>query len=400
MGRDRTQRWLPVDQYAGGPEHVARHHLYARFVTMALHDLGLVPFAEPFPRIRLHGMLTLDGAKMTKSRGNVVNPDDLIARARRRRHRGWRCCSRRPWDADGEWDPAVVAGVERFLARVWRVVTGPSGDAGVEDVGRGGAQGHGRHRRDAVQHRDRRADDAGRPAAGCAGSAGRWPARWCRCWPRSRRTSPRSCGRSSAGRARFTSRRGPSRPISDAASESGRHGPVPGDPVDVTDDTRVFTAPLQLAYPYDRTVGPTLSRFFTGLRERRIEGTVGSDGRRYVPPAEFDPVTGVPCTEWVAAESTGTVQSWTWDPAAGNGWGLVVLDGSDVPMLHRLLVGGPDEISTGMRVTARWSTERTGGIADIDGFVPEGSDQPDRGSPARTRPRATSRSTGCASRWR
>jgi uncharacterized OB-fold protein len=143
---------------------------------------------------------------------------------------------------------------------------------------------------------------------------------------------------------------------------------VPGDPP-------VFTAPLQLAYPYDRTVGPTLSRFFTGLRDRRIEGTVGSDGRRYVPPAEFDPVTGVPCTDWVAAESTGTVQSWTWDPAAGNGWALIVLDGSDVPMLHRVLVDGPDDISTGMRVAARWSTERTGGIADIAGFVPEGTEQ-------------------------
>jgi uncharacterized protein len=142
-------------------------------------------------------------------------------------------------------------------------------------------------------------------------------------------------------------------------------------------DVTVFTAPLQLAYPYDRTVGPTLSRFFTGLRERRIEGTIGSDGRRYVPPAEFDPVTGEPCTEWVAAGSSGTVLTWTWDPAAGTGWGLVVLDGSDVPMLHRLLVDTPDEISTGMRVTARWAAERSGAIADIEGFAPEGGDQPD-----------------------
>ena len=141
-------------------------------------------------------------------------------------------------------------------------------------------------------------------------------------------------------------------------------------------DATVFTAPLQLAYPYDRTVGPTLSRFFTGLRERRIEGTVGSDRRRYVPPAEFDPVTGAPCTEWVAAESTGSVSTWTWDPTSGCGWALVVLDGSDVPMLHRVLVDSADDISTGMRVVARWSTERTGAIADIEGFVPEGRDQP------------------------
>ena len=130
----RTKRWLPVDQYAGGPEHVARHHLYARFVTMALHDLGLLPFSEPFPRIRVHGMLTLGGAKMSKSRGNVVNPDDLIA-AHGADVTRVALLFTRPWDADGEWDPAVVAGAERFLARVWRVATGPSGDAGVEHVG-------------------------------------------------------------------------------------------------------------------------------------------------------------------------------------------------------------------------------------------------------------------------
>jgi leucyl-tRNA synthetase len=129
----RTKRWLPVDQYAGGPEHVARHHLYARFVTMALHDLGLVPFTEPFPRIRVHGMLTLGGAKMSKSRGNVVNPDDLIA-AHGADVTRLALLFTRPWDADGEWDPAVVAGAERFLARVWRVATGPPGDAGAEHV--------------------------------------------------------------------------------------------------------------------------------------------------------------------------------------------------------------------------------------------------------------------------
>ncbi len=132
--RERTRRWLPVDQYAGGPEHVARHHLYARFVTMALHDQGLVPFAEPFPRIRVHGMLTMDGAKMSKSRGNVVNPDDMIAKHGADVTR-LALLFARPWDADGEWEPAVVPGAERFLARVWRLVTGPGGDAGTEHVG-------------------------------------------------------------------------------------------------------------------------------------------------------------------------------------------------------------------------------------------------------------------------
>jgi leucyl-tRNA synthetase len=124
----RTARWLPVDQYAGGPEHVARHHLYARFVTMALHDLGLVPFAEPFPRIRLHGMLTMAGAKMSKSKGNVVNPDELFAVHGADVTR-LTLLFGRPWDTDGEFDTAAVAGVERFIGKVFRLVEAPDGTA-------------------------------------------------------------------------------------------------------------------------------------------------------------------------------------------------------------------------------------------------------------------------------
>jgi leucyl-tRNA synthetase len=123
----RTQRWLPVDQYAGGPEHVARHHLYARFVTHALHDLGLVPFVEPFPRIRLHGFLTLEGVKMSKSRGNVVNPDELFS-AHGADVTRLALLFTRPWEADGDFDGSAVAGVERFLARAWRVVSAEPGD--------------------------------------------------------------------------------------------------------------------------------------------------------------------------------------------------------------------------------------------------------------------------------
>jgi leucyl-tRNA synthetase len=131
---ERTRRWLPVDLYAGGPEHVTRHHLYARFVTMALHDRGLVPVAEPFPHLRMHGVLTMGGAKMSKSRGNVVNPDQMIADHGADATRVALLFTR-PWDADGPWNPSVMVGAERFLSRVWRLVTGPSrpsGDGGAD----------------------------------------------------------------------------------------------------------------------------------------------------------------------------------------------------------------------------------------------------------------------------
>jgi leucyl-tRNA synthetase len=118
----RTDRMLPVDSYAGGPEHVIRHHLYARFVTHALHDLELLPFPEPFPHLRLHGMLTKGGAKMSKSRGNVVNPDRYIAEHGADVTRMYLLFIGR-WDEGGDFSDAGIAGIERFGRRVWRLVT-------------------------------------------------------------------------------------------------------------------------------------------------------------------------------------------------------------------------------------------------------------------------------------
>jgi leucyl-tRNA synthetase len=128
-----TARLLPVDTYSGGPEHVARHHLYARFVTMALHDLGLVSFQEPFPRIRLHGFLRKDGAKMSKSRGNVVVPDDYIARVGADTLRMY-LLFMAPFEEGGDWSDAGLAGIERFAARTWRLLTTPEppGPGGVD----------------------------------------------------------------------------------------------------------------------------------------------------------------------------------------------------------------------------------------------------------------------------
>ncbi len=123
----RTERVLPVDQYAGGREHVARHHLYARFTTAALHDMGLVPFAEPFARLRLHGLLNKDGAKMSKSRGNVVDPDAYVDRVGADALRTYLLfCG--DWEAGGDFSDRGLQGILRFLRRAWSVFTAPAPD--------------------------------------------------------------------------------------------------------------------------------------------------------------------------------------------------------------------------------------------------------------------------------
>jgi leucyl-tRNA synthetase len=130
---DVTSRLLPVDLYAGGREHVTRHHLYARFVCRALHDLGYLPFVEPFARLRLHGLITKDGAKMSKSRGNVVNPDDYIMRVGADNLRTYLLfCG--PWEDGGDFSDSGLQGVVRFSARLWRLFTSPheGGEGGVD----------------------------------------------------------------------------------------------------------------------------------------------------------------------------------------------------------------------------------------------------------------------------
>jgi leucyl-tRNA synthetase len=128
--RERIEQWLPVDMYFGGKEHVVRHHLYARFTTMVLHDLGYLPFEEPFNRLRLHGFVTKDGAKMSKSRGNVVNPDDYIGRVGADAFRAYMLFMG-PFDQDNDFRDLNLTGVTRFLERVWRLVTGPVPVAGT-----------------------------------------------------------------------------------------------------------------------------------------------------------------------------------------------------------------------------------------------------------------------------
>jgi leucyl-tRNA synthetase len=135
----RTAKVLPVDFYAGGPEHVQRHHLYARFVTMALSDLGLIAFEEPFGRIRLGGFIVWKGAKMSKSRGNVVTPDEYLER-----HGAdvTRCALlfSAPWEDGGEFQFDAVAGIERFFTKLWRRFAKASPGAAVEVGAPGRAQ--------------------------------------------------------------------------------------------------------------------------------------------------------------------------------------------------------------------------------------------------------------------
>ena len=140
-----------------------------------------------------------------------------------------------------------------------------------------------------------------------------------------------------------------------------------------------LSAPLRLSFDYTRSVGPLLSQFFTALRDRRIVGVRGSDGRVLVPPAEYDPVTYEELTEIVPVSSVGTVVSWTWQPEPLEGqpldrpfaWALVKLDGADTALLHAVDAGSSDRMQTKMRVRVKWAEKRSGRIQDIACFVPE-----------------------------
>jgi len=116
----RTRTWLPVSTYIGGNEHAVLHLLYSRFVTMALQELGLVHFDEPFPKLRAHGLIIKDGAKMSKSRGNVVIPDAYIQK--------WGADTFRmylmflgPFQEGGDFRETGIIGIRRFLDKVWQL---------------------------------------------------------------------------------------------------------------------------------------------------------------------------------------------------------------------------------------------------------------------------------------
>jgi leucyl-tRNA synthetase len=118
----KVQYWFPIDQYIGGVEHAILHLIYSRFWTKVMRDLGMVKNDEPARRLFTQGMVIKDGAKMSKSKGNVVSPDDMVARYGADATRMYALFAAPP-DRDLDWQEDGVAGVSRFLARVWRLVT-------------------------------------------------------------------------------------------------------------------------------------------------------------------------------------------------------------------------------------------------------------------------------------
>jgi len=121
--RAAVDRWLPVDQYFGGIEHAVLHLFYSRFFTKVLYDLGMIGIEEPFRRYFAHGMVLKDGAVMSKSRGNVVAADEIIARYGADALRTY-VLFLAPPEAEADWREGGIEGIARFLNRVWRAVVG------------------------------------------------------------------------------------------------------------------------------------------------------------------------------------------------------------------------------------------------------------------------------------
>ena len=128
---DLARQWLPIDTYTGGAEHAVMHLFYARFFAKAARDMGILEIDEPFARLFNQGTITKDGHKMSKSRGNVVNPDEWVGRYGADTVRLY-LMFLGPWEAGGDWDDSGISGQWRWLNRVWNLVLG--------DVDAGGGQ--------------------------------------------------------------------------------------------------------------------------------------------------------------------------------------------------------------------------------------------------------------------
>ncbi len=120
LAQKRMHKWGPVTSYVGGKEHSVLHLLYARFVTMVMFDLGYIDFEEPFKRFYGHGLITKDGAKMSKSKGNVINPDEFITKYGADAVRLYlRFIG--PFDSTGDWRDSGMQGMYRFVKKLWNI---------------------------------------------------------------------------------------------------------------------------------------------------------------------------------------------------------------------------------------------------------------------------------------
>src|SRR5580704_9196755 len=148
-------------------------------------------------------------------------------------------------------------------------------------------------------------------------------------------------------------------------------------------ESEVLRAPHVIEYTYTRSTGPVIGAFFTGLRDGKILGATTPGGKVVVPPTEYDPITSEEVGELIEVGAAGVVTTWAWaaHPLKDQpldrpfAWALVQLDGADTGLLHVVDAAGPEAMSSGMRVTARWrpAEQRIGHLKDIDCFVAEGA---------------------------
>ncbi len=117
----KVKKWLPVDLYTGGAEHAVMHLLYARFFTKAIRDIGLVDFGEPFSRLFNQGIIIANKQKMSKSKGNVVNPDAYVSEMGADTVRAYLMFVA-PWEQGGEWNDSGISGISRWFNRLWKLV--------------------------------------------------------------------------------------------------------------------------------------------------------------------------------------------------------------------------------------------------------------------------------------
>jgi uncharacterized OB-fold protein len=143
-------------------------------------------------------------------------------------------------------------------------------------------------------------------------------------------------------------------------------------------ETELLRKDFESSFTFTRSTGPVVGRFLTELRNRKIVGIKGSEGKVLVPPPEYDPVTFEPLSEFVEVGQSGIVKTWCWvaEPRDKHplkrpfAWAMVLLDGADTSMLHVVDAGAESAMSTGMRVKVRWAEETTGYITDIACFEP------------------------------